>query len=121
VDPEVDGVQALLIVRTHNDAASSGQTEDFEEFSLGRLSPSLPDESARVPAEGFRRCKVGMFALEQFDNHFDEFIDFATSKGTLSLREAVRDVVSENRWSPVTLADYEIPAVNALKKAAAGQ
>jgi hypothetical protein len=120
-DPEVDGVYVLLIVRTHNDVAAGGQSEDLEEFSLVRLSYSVPDERARVPADGFRRLKVSMFKGEQFDNHFDEFADFQTSKSLVSLREAFRDDVSGNLWSPTMLDDYERPIVRALSKAAAGQ
>ena len=60
-----------------------------------------PTQAARRPEDGFRRCKIGLFVRDQFlDNHFDEFVDFAASTGTLALRELVRDMVSEQRWSP---------------------
>ncbi|MEO7274314.1 MAG: CHAT domain-containing protein [Vicinamibacterales bacterium] len=104
-DPEVDGVYALLITRTHNDPASGGQTDDVDEFSLDRLSDPLLNELARSPEDGFRRCKVGLFAREEFDNHFDEFIDFANNDGIDGLRAAVRFAVAKNpTWSPSRLA-----------------
>jgi hypothetical protein len=120
-DPEVDGVYALLIVRTHNDVAAGGQSEDFEEFSLGRLSRTVPDERARVPADGFRRLTVGLFKGDHFDNHFDEFADFRTSRILDALRDALRDDVSGTSWSPAALDDYERPIMRALSKAVAGQ
>lgn len=105
VDPETAGIYGLLIVREHPE---SGQTLDFDEFGLDRLSDNIP-ELIRKPVNGFMRLSVGEFARDEVDRHFDEFTQFTEGDDVLtSLRGAIKAKTRTTAtWSPKLLESYE--------------
>jgi hypothetical protein len=94
IDPDVDGICALLIVRDHSEVAA-GQISDFDEYGLAQL-------------DGFHLQQIKGFKMDQIDNLFDEFADFATNSTIKAFREGMRGLVQkEATWSPKTLKDFE--------------
>ena len=68
---------------------------------IDRLSDPLPNGGGQAPGRWLSPLQNRPVRSQSvIDNHFDEFVDFAASTGTLALRELVRDMVSEQRWSP---------------------
>jgi hypothetical protein len=115
IDADVEGLHALLVVRTYNSMVS-GLPRDFDEYSLNRLSLDVPDESTRQPSDGFRRLTVREFPTDDLDRYFDEFADFTQNPGIEGLRTLMKFVVQQPTWSPAKLKEYEPLMQEALKR-----
>jgi hypothetical protein len=117
-DPEVEGFYSLLIVRQHHNPAT-GQSSDLDEFSLEQISYAVPDESTRLPVEGFRRLTIREFSKDNIDRYLDEFAEFAEfakNRAVDGLRTYVKAVVSQPTWSPQVLKIIEPAMTQALAR-----
>ncbi|MBA2355474.1 MAG: CHAT domain-containing protein [Acidobacteria bacterium] len=117
-DPEVSGLHALLVVRQHS-GVETGQPADFDEFALQRVSAAVPDESRRLPGEGFRRVRVAGIRKTELDSCFDEFTDFRDHPMVTHLRMAFTLMVQQDSWLPSELNAFQdavkkIPAAGAI-------